>query len=84
MFYVYLLENEIGEFYTGFTSDLRKRLVKHNQGNNFSTKNHTWHVIYYEACTVEEDARRREKYLKTTSGRRVVRLRLKAYFARRR
>jgi putative endonuclease len=84
MFYVYLLENEIGEFYTGFTSDLRKRLVKHNQGNNFSTKNHKWHCIYYEACAEEEDARRREKYLKTTAGRRAIRLRLKAYFTKRR
>ncbi len=84
MFYTYLLENENGELYAGFTTDLRKRVVKHNQGSNFSTKNHSWRCIYYEACMNEEDARRRERYFKTTDGRRALRTRLKVYFYQRR
>ena len=79
MFYVYYLESEIGdESYIGFTSNLRKRLFEHNHGLNSSTKRYMpWKLIYYEACTEESDARRREKYLKTTQGSRMLKLRLK-------
>ena len=84
MFYVYLLENEQGETYAGYSADLRKRVVEHNQGRNFSTKRHSWRCIYYEACTEQEDARRRERYFKTTAGRRALRSRLKVYFYERR
>ncbi len=84
MFYVYLLANESGGFYTGFTNDLKSRLTKHNQGKNFSTRGQKWHCVYYEACMEQSDARRREKYLKTTVGRRMLKLRLKDYFSKRR
>jgi putative endonuclease len=81
MFYVYYLESEIkDECYIGFTKNLRKRLSEHNQGLNSSTKRYTpWKLVYYEACTEESDARRREKYLKTTQGGRMLKLRLKDY-----
>ena len=79
MFYTYLLESEKGDFYAGFTANLRKRIAEHNQGRNVSTKRRSWRCIYYEACTDEEDARRRERYFKTTDGRRALRTRLKVY-----
>lgn len=79
MFYVYLIENEHHAHYTGCTSDLRKRLREHNQDRNRSTKGHIWRCIYYEACLNEEDAYRREAYLKTTQGRRMLKRRLKEY-----
>ena len=69
------------ELYTGFTSDLKKRLQEHNQGLNFSTKRYMpWKVVYYEACLDKDDAVRRERYLKTTQGGRLVKRRLKEYF----
>lgn len=82
MFYVYTLESlKNGTLYVGYTKDLKNRLKEHNQGLNFSTKPYKpWKVIYYEACTDEIDAKRREKYLKTTQGRRLLRRRLKEYF----
>lgn len=82
MFYVYILESEKnGNLYIGYTRDLKKRVGEHNCGLNFSTKPYLpWKVIYYEACIDEKDARRREKYLKTSQGRRMVKLRLKEYF----
>ncbi|MFZ2484599.1 MAG: GIY-YIG nuclease family protein [Minisyncoccia bacterium] len=81
MFYVYLLESEDGHLYTGYTSDLKKRLKEHNQGLNFSTKRYgRWKVVYYEASLNQVDARRREKYLKTTQGGRLIKRRLKEYF----
>jgi len=82
MFYIYALESLKNDtLYTGYTKDLKNRLKEHNQGLNFSTKPYRpWKIIYYEACTDEVDAKRREKYLKTTQGRRLLRRRLKEYF----
>ena len=84
MFYVYVLEDESGEHYIGSTIDLRKRLKEHNQGRSFATKGHQWHCIYYEASLEESDARRREKYFKTTQGRRLLKRRVKDYLYKRR
>jgi putative endonuclease len=82
MFYTYVLHsNKFDEIYIGYTSDLKRRLVEHNQGLNISTKRYRpWRVIYYEACMEEQDARRREGYLKTTQGRRLLKRRLKEYY----
>lgn len=81
MFYNYILESiKNGELYIGFTSDLRKRLKEHNQGLNLSTKRYKpWIIIYYEACLDEGDAIRREGYMKTTQGTRLIKRRLKDY-----
>ncbi|RJQ34396.1 GIY-YIG nuclease family protein [Candidatus Parcubacteria bacterium] len=84
MFYVYVLENAEGDTYVGYSSDLKKRLAEHNRGHTRSTSKHTWRCIYYEACLQPEDARRREKYFKTTDGRRALRSRLKVHFYQRR
>lgn len=81
MFYAYVLQSKKNkEFYIGFTSDLKNRVVEHNQGLNFSTKRYIpWKLVYYEACIEESDARRREKYLKTTQGGRLLKRRIKDY-----
>ncbi len=81
MFYVYILESETNkEHYIGYTADLKKRLVEHNNGLNFSTKRYMpWKLIYYEACIEKSDAERREKYLKTTQGGRLIKRRIKDY-----
>lgn len=80
-YYVYVLESLLdGKDYTGFTSDLRRRFKEHNNGESFSTKSRRpFKLIYYEACLLEEDAKRREHYLKTTQGRRFLGLRLIKY-----
>jgi len=83
MFYVYVLKSlsSSNELYIGYTVDLKKRLVEHNQKQNFSTKRYApWKLIYYEACLNESDAKRREKYFKTSQGRRLLKRRLKEYF----
>ncbi|MBP6879909.1 MAG: GIY-YIG nuclease family protein [Candidatus Pacebacteria bacterium] len=82
MFYVYILESKKNrELYIGFTSDLKKRFKEHNQGLNFSTKTaRPWKLVYYEACVDKDDATRREGYLKTTQGGRLLKRRLKEYF----
>ena len=81
MFYIYCLESKTyNELYFGYTKDLKRRLKEYNQGLNFSTKRYIpWKLIYYEACLNENDAKRREKYLKTSTGRRMFRRRIIEY-----
>ena len=79
--YVYILESQKDSgWYTGYTSDLRKRLSEHQNGHTHSTKyRRPWELIYYEACLSEADAIAREKYLKSGMGKRYLRNRLKKY-----
>ena len=81
MFYVYILESEKNDsWYIGTTNDLKQRFKEHNQGLNLSTKRYTpWSLIYYEACCNESDAVRREKWLKSTHGRRMIKARIREY-----
>ena len=81
MKYVYVLVSEKdGKFYTGSTSDLKKRINEHLSCRVESTKNRLpIKLIYYEACIDEKDAREREKYLKSGMGKRYIRNRLKNY-----
>lgn len=81
-YYVYVIEGKRnGDLYTGYTANLIKRLKEHNQGLNFSTKpQKPWKLIYYEACLIEKDAKRREGYFKTSQGQRLLKRRIKEYF----
>lgn len=83
MFYTYILKSEKnGRFYTGFTSNLRKRLIQHNEGKSYYTKRDLpYLLVYYEACLNEDDARSREVYLKTAMGKRFVRNRIKHFLS---
>ena len=78
MCYTYVLRSEKdSRLYTGSTNDLRKRLCEHNSGRVTSTKNRgPFELIYYEASLDEQDARAREKYLKTGMGKRYTKNRL--------
>lgn len=81
MFYTYVIKSRIcDEYYIGYTNDLKRRFLEHNQKLNLSTKRYApWDIIYYEACIEESDAKRREGYLKTTQGRRLLKRRIKDY-----
>jgi putative endonuclease len=80
-YYVYVLQSEKdGELYVGYTDDLKKRLNDHNKGRVPSTKNRTpLKLVYCEACLNQQDATKRENYLKTTWGRRFINSRLEQY-----
>ncbi|OGZ72534.1 MAG: hypothetical protein A2908_01530 [Candidatus Staskawiczbacteria bacterium RIFCSPLOWO2_01_FULL_38_12b] len=79
--YVYVLQSlKDRAFYIGYTTNLVIRLKQHNAKTNFSTKSRTpFKYIYIEACINEDDARRREGYLKTTQGGRFLKLRLREF-----
>ena len=81
-YYIYVLKSiKEDEIYVGYTIDLKKRFEEHNRGHNISTKAYKpWILIHYEAFLSEKDATRREKYLKTSQGSRLLKRLLKEYF----
>ncbi|MFQ5714856.1 MAG: GIY-YIG nuclease family protein [Candidatus Scalinduaceae bacterium] len=83
MYYTYVIQSKKDKkFYTGSTKDLRKRFNEHNSGKVSSTKNRgPFMLIYYEACLNEQDARYREKYLKSGLGKRYLKNRLKSFLS---
>ncbi len=83
MYYVYVLQSKKDNlFYTGFTTDIEKRLLEHNQGVQESTKNRIpFEVIYFEWCINKQDAITREKYLKSGWGKRYLKIRLNNFLS---
>ena len=81
MYYTYVLRSEKDKkHYVGFTKDLKLRFEQHNGGLVESTKNRRpLKLIYYESCLDQNDATKREKYLKTYHGKMFIKKRLKSY-----
>jgi putative endonuclease len=78
-YYIYiLLSLKDKKFYTGFTDNLKRRIEEHNTGKVESTKfRRPFELVYFEGCRNKSDALQREKYLKTTYGKRYIRNRIK-------
>jgi len=81
MFYTYILQSlKDGQFYAGFTENLKLRFEAHSKGRIESTRQRRpLKLIYYEACLRIDDAIRREKYFKTYHGKIFLKKRLKSY-----
>ncbi len=71
MYYVYILRSEKdGNFYTGMTNDLQRRLHEHNGGFVNSTKARIpFELLYSETFVSREQARTKEKWFKSGGGR---------------
>ena len=79
MYYVYVLVNKKGKTYTGYTSDLRKRIEYHNkQKEGYTSRGgSTFKLCYYEAFVDKSDAYQREQALKKSpQARRWLRERI--------
>ena len=73
MTYCYFLLLANGDIYKGVTGDLRRGFEEHCEGKVISTRNfRPVRLIGYEAYMVKTDVMRREKFLKTTEGRRLL------------
>jgi putative endonuclease len=83
-YYVYVLQSEKDhKFYIGLASDIKKRLEEHNSGKVSTTRNRRpLKLVYWEGCLNQIDAASRERYLKTTWGRRYIKKRLQEYLAK--
>jgi putative endonuclease len=83
-YYVYVLQSEKDrKYYIGLASDIKKRSEEHNNGEVSTTKNRRpLKLIYWEGCLNQQDVASREKYLKTTWGKRYIKKRLQNYLAK--
>jgi len=77
MYYVYVVYNRrYSKSYTGETNNLDERLRAHND-HRFTTSYTTrfpgsWELIYSEECINRQEARKREKQLKSYRGRQFL------------
>lgn len=71
MYYIYILKSQKDlRFYTGMTKDIGRRLKEHNSKQVKATKSRTpFKVVYAESFATLAEARAREKFFKTGSGR---------------
>lgn len=76
MYYVYiLLSLKDKKLYAGFSEDLKARIQTHNQGKVSSTKNRRpLKLIFYESYINKHDALRRERYFKTSPGKKSLKI----------
>jgi len=66
---VYIIKSKESKYYTGMTSDVKKRLEYHNSGKNRSTKNKgPWQLIYEEVFDNKKSAWLRERQIKSYKG----------------
>ncbi|MBX7139491.1 MAG: GIY-YIG nuclease family protein [Chitinophagales bacterium] len=60
-------------FYVGQTNNLENRMIRHNSGHNKSTKAfRPWRFFFAEKFQSREEARMREKYLKSGVGKEFI------------
>lgn len=73
-----LLSLKDHEFYIGYTTNLHERLTSHISGNSKATEpRRPFTLLFCEYYLSKHDATRREKYFKTTVGKKTLRLMLK-------
>ena len=72
--YIYVIRSEKdGRDYVGMTIDLARRLKEHNSGKTRSTRFYVpWNLVHYEVFDNREEARNREKYLKSGYGKKWI------------
>ena len=80
-FYIYVLQSEKdSNFYVGYTNKINRRITEHQNGKVPSTKHRLpLKLVYWEGCLNQNDATKREKYLKTAWGKRYIKNRLQNY-----
>ncbi len=80
MYYTYILKSlkVPGAIYIGYTSDLKSRLADHNSPQNagYSKRHAPRRIETYLAFSDQDDAKRFETYLKSSSGKAFLKKRL--------
>jgi putative endonuclease len=78
-YWIYILQSEATrKLYIGQTSDLQKRIARHNSGESGSrsyTHKQTgpWRLIHSEEYATRGEAMKRERFLKSGRGREWIR-----------
>jgi len=78
MFYAYVIKSVHHDFYyKGHCEHPEERLVQHNSGMTVSIRPYIpFYLIYKEEFETREEAITREKYFKTSAGRRYLKNKL--------
>lgn len=65
-FWVYILACSDGTLYTGYTTNLDKRIIKHNlkQGAKYTRSRLPVKLVYFEECLDKSQALKREAQIK--------------------
>lgn len=80
MWFTYVLISiKNGKFYTGYTSDITKRLIQHNRkyGSKYTSINAPYKLVFFEAFISKLDATKAEKFFKSGYGREVLKDKIK-------
>ena len=75
MYYLYILQSKTRNLlYKGISNNVQRRLSEHNSNKNIGTRGKgPWELVYVEECSSLLDARKREKYFKSGTGRQELR-----------
>ncbi len=67
--YTYILKCSDGSYYTGWTTDINKRLKAHNLGtaSKYTKSRRPVELVYFETFDSDRDARKRECAIKKLS-----------------
>ena len=76
MYYVYVLSSLRRNYiYVGVTSDVKRRMKEHNLGKEKTTRPYLpFRLLYIESCENRIEARKREKYWKSGTGKEQLRI----------
>ena len=75
-FFVYIVECSDGTLYTGWTTNLKKRLAEHNLGSGakYTRGRNPVEVRYYETFETKIEAMQREYFIKRLSREGKIKL----------
>lgn len=78
MYYAYVVKSLISDFYyKRHCQDLEIRISQHNSGMTVSLRPHLpVNLVYFESFETKSEAITREKYFKTSAGRRYLKSKL--------
>lgn len=67
--YTYIVQCEDGSLYTGYTMDLKKRMLQHNggRGAKYTRSRLPVFLVYYEVYETKREAMKREYAIKQLS-----------------
>ena len=75
MYTVYILYSASSKrTYVGYTNNLQRRLVEHNhtEQSGFTLRYRPWTLLHTEEFATKQEAMLKEKFLKTGTGRKLI------------
>ncbi|MBK6932987.1 MAG: GIY-YIG nuclease family protein [Saprospirales bacterium] len=72
--YIYILQSQVdASFYTGYTSNISRRLQEHNAGlSSFTSRKIPWRLVYFEDFDDKSDALKRERFIKAMRNKNFI------------